>query len=260
MLPFLLGGWVERPLSLQPRAAEGKSATEKIKPRRKLVRADASRRGFMSEMAGHVVLLGDSIFDNAAYVGGAPDVVRQLRESLPEGWSATLCAIDGSVTSGVERQLRAIPEDATHLVVSVGGNDALGYAGILNESARSVADVLERLSDIGARFERDYQSMLDGVLRRRLPTAICTIYYPSFPDPIAQRLTTTALTIFNDAIIRAAFAHGLPLVDLRLVCDEAEDYANPIEPSAKGGAKIAATIARLVSEHDFSRARAETFI
>ena len=28
---------------------------------------------------GHVVLLGDSVFDNAAYVAGAPDVVRQVR-------------------------------------------------------------------------------------------------------------------------------------------------------------------------------------
>jgi hypothetical protein len=29
---------------------------------------------------GHVILLGDSVFDNAAYVGGAPDVIAQLRE------------------------------------------------------------------------------------------------------------------------------------------------------------------------------------
>ena len=28
----------------------------------------------------HIVLLGDSIFDNAAYVAGGPDVVKQLRE------------------------------------------------------------------------------------------------------------------------------------------------------------------------------------
>lgn len=31
----------------------------------------------------HVVLLGDSIFDNAAYVAGGPDVIHQLRERLP---------------------------------------------------------------------------------------------------------------------------------------------------------------------------------
>ena len=53
----------------------------------------------------HIVLLGDSIFDNAAYVAGGPDVVKQLRNRLPTGWKATLRAVDGSVTSGVERQL-----------------------------------------------------------------------------------------------------------------------------------------------------------
>jgi hypothetical protein len=36
----------------------------------------------------HLVLLGDSIFDNAAYTGGAPDVVHQVRQRLPEGWRA----------------------------------------------------------------------------------------------------------------------------------------------------------------------------
>ena len=54
-------------------------------------------------------------------------------------------------------------------------------------------------------------------------------------------------------------ARGLPLVDLRLICDRDEDYANPIEPSARGGDKIAAAVARLVAEHDFARRRSEVF-
>ena len=55
----------------------------------------------------HVVLLGDSIFDNAAYVAGEPDVVQQLLERLPrDGWRATLKAVDGSITSDIEHQLR----------------------------------------------------------------------------------------------------------------------------------------------------------
>ncbi len=37
----------------------------------------------------HVVLLGDSNFDNARYVPGEPAVVEQLRRSLPRGWHAT---------------------------------------------------------------------------------------------------------------------------------------------------------------------------
>lgn len=57
-----------------------------------------------------------------------------------------------------------------------------------------------------------------------------------------------------------AVLHGLPLIDLRLVCDDPADYANPIEPSEAGGRKIAAAIVRLVSEHDFHSGRTQAFI
>ncbi len=41
----------------------------------------------------HVVLLGDSVFDNAAYVGVGPEVVQQLRSALPDPWQATRLAV-----------------------------------------------------------------------------------------------------------------------------------------------------------------------
>jgi hypothetical protein len=56
----------------------------------------------------HIVLLGYSVFDNAAYVVGGPDVVEQLRKRLPAGWRATLRAVDGSVTASIERQLHQL--------------------------------------------------------------------------------------------------------------------------------------------------------
>ncbi|HEY9404934.1 MAG TPA: SGNH/GDSL hydrolase family protein [Pyrinomonadaceae bacterium] len=210
---------------------------------------------------GHAILLGDSVFDNAAYVGaGDPDVVRQLREQLPGGWQATLLAIDGSVISGVRAQAGRLPADSSHLVLSVGGNDALGHARLLEDPASSMAEALAMLARAADGFEGEYQLMLDALLDRRLPVAVCTIYNPRFPDARMQKLAVTALRVFNDAIIRAAFARGLPLIDLRLVCNDERDYANPIEPSARGGAKIAAAIKRVVTEHDFSRGRTETFV
>ena len=63
------------------------------------------------------------------------------------------------------------------------------------------------------------------------------------------------LALYNDVSTRGAFAHGLPLVDLRLICSEPGDYANPIEPSAQGGEKIAAAIARLVESGSAHSAR-----
>jgi len=60
-------------------------------------------------MTNHLVLLGDSIFDNAAYVRGRPAVVDQVRNSLPQGWRATLIARDGNVINDVHRQLDRLP-------------------------------------------------------------------------------------------------------------------------------------------------------
>ena len=88
-------------------------------------------------MAGHVVLLGDSIFDNGVYVPGEPDVVRQLRQLLPSAWQASLLAVDGAVTRSVERQLAGLPGDGSDLVVSVGGNEALGEAQLVGRYCRS---------------------------------------------------------------------------------------------------------------------------
>ena len=101
------------------------------------------------------------------------------------------------------------------------------------------------MASIRETFESDYRTMLVSVMKVGLPTAVCTIY-ESIPD--LERTLHVALSIFNDVIIREAVRMGLPVIDLRLICGEAEDYSkvSPIEPSAKGGQKIAKAIASLV--------------
>jgi hypothetical protein len=203
-------------------------------------------------MANHVVLLGDSILDNKAYVGGDPAVIDQVRENLPKGWQATLRAVDGSVARDVTRQTAKLPQDASHLIVSVGGNDALHQSDILTRPARSAVEVFAALADIRDRFDADYTAMLAAVLAVNKPTVICTIYDGNFSDAGQRRLSTAGLTIFNDCITRAAVRHSLPVLDLRLLFTAPEDYANPIEPSARGGVKIARLIRTIVTGHDFS--------
>ena len=75
--------------------------------------------------AGHIVLLGDSVFDNGAYISAGPDVATQLRLALPARYKVTLLARDGAVAADLPHQIARLPDDASHLVVSVGGNDAL---------------------------------------------------------------------------------------------------------------------------------------
>ena len=190
----------------------------------------------------HLVLIGDSVFDNAAYTRGGPDVVSQVRGLLPPGWDATLLAVDGSTTDHVVDQLGRLPPQATHLVLSVGGNNALMRLDVLEIPVSSVAKSLEVLADVASDFERRYRLAIAACLDTALPLTVCTVYNGWFDDRSFQRVASTTLTLFNDAIIRVAVEYALPVIDLRSVCAAPEDYANPIEPSSVGGAKIARVI------------------
>lgn len=206
----------------------------------------------------HVVLLGDSIFDNARYVPGGPAVIEQLQSYLPRDWRATLLAVDGAVAQDVARQLRRLPADATHLVVSAGGNDALEHSGLLEATFLTGPELIVRLTEAQAEFRRDYQELLRAVWATGLPLILCTVY-DSIPEFPAEAMT--ALGVFNDAILREAFRAGLPVLDLRLLCDEARDYSSvsPIEPSKHGGFKIVRGIIRILTSHDFTHVQSVVY-
>jgi hypothetical protein len=193
----------------------------------------------------HVVLLGDSIFDNASYSRGEPDVVTHLRSMLPTGSRATLCAVDGATTDGLARQLGRVPPDATHLVVAIGGNDALQNVDLLDRRVSSTTEARLLFANRVDACEAFYRAALAPVLALQRPTIVCTIYNGNL-EPSRARVARVALTLFNDVIVRFAFEHELPVVDLRLVCCDVSDDANPIEPSGRGGAKIARAIMRRV--------------
>lgn len=208
----------------------------------------AISRGIEGVFVPHLVLLGDSVFDNGAYTEGGPAVIAQVTGALPVDWRASLGAIDGSTASDIADQLAALPPDATHLVLSVGGNDALLRADVLETAVSSSGEALLLLGEAAAEFESNYRRMLAECLHAGLPLVVCTIYHGSFPDAHYQACVAVALCAFNDAILRAAVDHRLMVIDLRLVCSRPEDFANPIEPSSIGGAKIAAAISRAVTE------------
>jgi GDSL-like Lipase/Acylhydrolase family len=193
----------------------------------------------------HIMLLGDSIFDNGAYTLGEPDVVSHLRRRLPAPWRATLLAVDGATTASIPEQIARTPPDASHLVLAVGGNDALMNQDLLSTPVRSSAETLALFARRVAQFEAAYRRAVDAVAALGRETTICTIYNGNFDEPQAT-LARVALTTFNDVILRVGFERALTVIELRLVCDMREDYANPIEPSGRGGEKIAAAIASAV--------------
>lgn len=190
-----------------------------------------------------LALLGDSVFDNAAYVKPNADVPTLLRRRLREG-EVVLLAKDGGRMADVSLQLSRLPAHTTHLVINVGGNDALDRAGVLDATALDAADAFRALADIVEIFEEGYRRMLATALKAGLPTVVCTIYNGWFEDRDYQRRASAAVGALDDAIFRAATEHRLTVIDLRRVCHRAADFTHQVEPSEQGGAKIAEVIVR----------------
>lgn len=199
-----------------------------------------------------IFLLGDSIFDNGPYVPPGTEVRAQLQALVEGEYRVALLARDGAVLADVAAQAAGLPAPtraADWLVVSCGGNDALGLVGAMHAGVGSVIEAAGLLAQWQAGFRRDYRRMLDVLRAQSSPLAVATIYdnVPGL-DPGLR----TALAVFNDVILREAAALGLPVLDLRLVCAERGDYAavSPIEPSVQGGGKIARAIAQLARGQD----------
>ena len=126
------------------------------------------------------------------------------------------------VTTQVSRQLKRLPPEATHVVLSSGGNDALDHQDLLQQSASSVAQALLLFADPLQALEADYRQILENLRKIGLPGMCCTIYNGWMEEPI-RSVVPLALRLFNDVI------------------------ANPIEPSGSGGEKIARAIFNALS-------------
>ena len=114
-------------------------------------------------MPHHIVLLGDSIFDNRSYTGGEPDVVTHLNQLLRSPWKATLRAVDGATTNELKSQCPHVPSDTSHIVVSIGGNDALMNSDLLATPVASTAETLALFSERVFRFGPTIPALLTKI-------------------------------------------------------------------------------------------------
>jgi len=189
----------------------------------------------------HIALVGDSIFDNQAYVIHGYSVCDELTRLVEPGGEVTLLAVDGAFAGDASGQVKDLPQGVTHIALSVGGNDALGCLPLLDTPCETAAQALTLLSDVQARFQSDYQAAIEAVVRTRRQVLVCTIYDAV---PGLTPAMKTALSIFNDIITREAVRHRLEVLDLRELLYERADFSSvsPIEPSEQGGRKIAAAI------------------
>ena len=199
-----------------------------------------------------IALLGDSIIDNGIYTGDAPCVEEILAANLGKDWQVVRLAVDGHMIRNVYQQLKSLPPSTTHIILSVGGNDALMHSQLLMPGS-SRTELLD-LAKVAEGFAADYANILREVKKRNLPLAVCTIYEGSFPDKDMQRKAIAAVAVFNDKIIRAAMREGIPVIELRETCNKPEYFTDQIEPSAAGGKQIAKAFQNILLNHDFRQA------
>lgn len=190
-----------------------------------------------------LLVCGDSIFDNTPYVGpNGRDVRSHLHELAPD-WTIDFRALDGAVCDDVRISQIRDADAADVLVLSVGGNDALGHLHRLGDPTGSTfLETALVLADIQSGFRDRYRRAVSKAERacRRLIAA--TIYRPryhldGYPEEMTRAIDPL-LSIFNDVIQEEAKRVGAEILDLRRICVADGDFANPIEPSDPGGRKI----------------------
>ena len=84
-------------------------------------------------------------FDSGAQVSSGVPVIQQVRARMPAEWRAALLARDVAVITGVLAQIQQLLGGASHLVFSVGGNDAIRCGHILRSPASASSVVLREL-------------------------------------------------------------------------------------------------------------------
>ncbi len=85
---------------------------------------------------------------------------------------------------------------------------------------------------------------------------VLTVYNPCFDghgmDATYQQAAESAISIFNDVIQQEAYCRSFNILELRTLFIDHTDYANPIEPSAIGGARLANAMNSWVKERHAS--------
>jgi len=198
---------------------------------------DSRREADPPDVIRHLVLLGDAL-QNLDLGAGEIESVLVPRPRNP--WKMTVLQSLHSLQRG---HVREIPEDATHVVISVEGAWAIEASGLLQGGTHTISEALETLATAADEFESILCGMIAAAQETGLPTIVCTLVPARYARPEQHRIFSTALAIFNDRVVRRAVAAGLPIVDLRLVCDEDADYASATLLS-RAGVRKAANVVR----------------
>jgi lysophospholipase L1-like esterase len=198
----------------------------------------------------NILLIGDSILDNAPYVCEENSVSSCLKRVMPND-KITNLAVDGNTTDDVLASIRKVlPAGYDYVIVSIGGNDLLQNESILiNPKPTSEKSVFfHRLID-------KHERITDLLDKTNKIILTLNLYYPFFDVEIYgdNFILEAGLSInkFNNHI--DGQYEDEQIIDLREEIKDKTDFTNTIEPSKTASIKIAELIYHAIDRMEINR-------
>jgi hypothetical protein len=205
----------------------------------------------------HVVLLGDVLPEAYHSIDKTPGKFEDaLLPGTRDQWKLSVISSVAIERAGPSL---ALPPDATHAIIFIEGNHAIESSGLLDARAGAFGQTLEQLSLAADEFERTLDRLIHAAQAARLVIMVCTMFAPYYKNPARQRAACAALAVFNDRVTKRAADARVSLIDLRLTCNEPEDYDKPTQLSQSGLQKAANVIRYAMLELDAGARRSEVF-
>ena len=183
-----------------------------------------------------IVLLGDSILKNNSYVKNGQSVEDILREN--KGNNLYCLALNNSTIVDVYSQIDSIPielnNENTLIFLSSGGNDILSQYVDKHDSDVSDTHILNVIFIAYKKMVKSLQTKMN-----KAKIVLIDIYYPhsnqfSQYNPIVKE--------WNQMLKKYAREKSYGLIQISKRVTSIDDFTLSIEPSEKGGEKIAQSI------------------
>lgn len=131
-------------------------------------------------------------------------------------------------------------------------------ASVLKNPVSTIGEALAELGMVRNKFRKNYSNMLEALLSKNQNLVLSTVYNRV---PEVGESALVALALFNEVILEEAVCRSLPVIDLRNICTDFDDYSavSPIEPSGQGAGKIVRVINNVVSSHVFGKSESNIY-
>ena len=185
-----------------------------------------------------IILLGDSIFQNDAYVSDGKSIDKVLIERT-NGKTISL-AIDHSKIVDVYDQVLKIPLDlntpSTTIFLSAGGNDILTHY-VDQDGDTTNTNIL------GSMFS-SYKNLIKSI-KNKLPDANLVLLDIYYPENLTYKQYHPIIKEWNEMIYNYAGESKNNITSVLKISEiltQSDDFTLGIEPSSKGGQKLVEAI------------------